>query len=100
MAKDGRVVGMCTHYIGHGHVDWLDWILVDQSFREKGVGRALINFAMKDAKKHGCHKIFCDTHPRNKPAFKFFSRMGFRKVGILRKHAFREDQIMWEKPIR
>lgn len=100
VAKDGNVVGLCTHFVGCGHVDWLDWILVDKSFRNKGLGRALMNYTIQEAKKHGCHKIWCDSNPGNKPALKFFRSMGFRKVGILRRHAFKEDEILWEKPIQ
>lgn len=100
VAKDGKIVGMVAHNDEHGHVDWLDWILVDQNFRKKGVGRALVNYAIKDAKKRGLHKIWTDCNTKNKPAIKFFSGMGFRKVGILKQHAFRQDEILWEKLIK
>ncbi|MDE1869018.1 MAG: GNAT family N-acetyltransferase [Candidatus Micrarchaeota archaeon] len=98
--KEGKIVGFCTHYPGHGHVDWLDWILVDKNLRKAGIGRALIGFVIKDAKRRGCHKIWCDSNPNNRLAFKFFTKMGFRKIGIAKRHAYREDEIFWEKQIK
>ena len=97
LAKDGNIVGLCMHYPGHGHVDWLDWLLVDKRFRKMGLGKALIDYAIKDAKKQGCHKMWCDSNPGNKPMLKFMPKIGFRKVGTLKKHAYREDEILWEK---
>ncbi len=99
VTEASRVIGFCTHFPGHGHVDWLDWLLVDGGFRKLGVGRALIDFVMQDAKKRGCHKVWCDTNPHNKNAVNFFTRMGFRRIGVAQKHAFREDEIFWEKQI-
>ena len=100
VAKEDNVVGLCEHFVGHGHVDWLDWGLVDKRFRRKGIRRAMLNYEIREAKRQGCHKVWCNTNPENKPAIKFFKRMGFRKVGILKRHAFREDEILWEKPIK
>ncbi len=100
MAKDGSAVGLCVHMEDHGHVDWLDWILVHKSFRKKGLGKAMLNYAMQEAKRHGHHKIWTDTSTKNKPAIKFFQRMGFRKIGVRKRHAFRQDEIVWEKLIK
>ncbi len=100
VAKDGSVVWLVWHNEDHGYVDWLDWILVAPAFRKKGVGRAMLNYAMQYAKRHGRHKIWTNTNPKNKLAIKFFRKMGFRRVGILKRHAFKQDEILLEKPIR
>jgi RimJ/RimL family protein N-acetyltransferase len=97
ITKEGKIVGLLTHFVGLNHVDWLDWILVDQRFRKKGLGKAMLNYAIQNAKRNGCHKIWCDTDPNNKQAIKFFKRMGFRKIGIARKHSFGQDVIFWER---
>ncbi len=97
--KEGKVVGFCVHYIGHGHVGWIDWLLVDDTLRKRGLGRALVNYAIRDAKRRGCHKVWCDSNPNNKNAKKFFTKMGFRKIGVAKRHAYGEDEIFWEKII-
>ncbi len=99
-SKDGNVVGLITQFPGFGHVDWLDWILVDRNFRGKKIGRALVKYAIQQARKHGCHKVWCVSHPNNKQVLKFSQKMGFRKVGILKKHSFQQDEILWEKLIK
>ncbi len=98
-SRDGKIVGMVAHYPGHGHVDWLDWIIIDKNYRKKGLGKAMINFTIKEAKRRGCHKIWCDTHPKNTTVNRFLKKFGFRKVGILKKHSFKDDQLIWEKII-
>ncbi len=97
--KEGKIVGMIAHYPGLGHVDWLDWIIIDKDYRRDGLGGAMMNFTIKEAKRHGCHKIWCDTHPKNTPVNGFLKKLGFRKVGILKKHSFKDDQLIWEKII-
>ncbi len=98
--RGGGIVGIATHFMGLGHVDWLDWILVSQDCRSRGIAAAMLKYAMDNAKGRGCHKVWCDSNPQNVPALRFFSRMGFRKVGVLRRHSFGQDQIIWERLIR
>ncbi len=97
LSDSNSVIGMCVHYVSHGHVDWLDWLLVDKRYRKMGIGKALMEFAIKDAKKKGCHKMWCNSNPENKPMLKFMPKLGFRKIGIAKRHAFKEDEILWER---
>jgi len=99
VAKDGRIIGMCMHFFGFGHVDWLDWRLVSRDFRRNGVGRAMLKFQIQQARRHNCHKMWADCHPKNRPIIRFFRANGFRKVGVLRKDTFKQDRMLWEKII-
>ncbi|MCL4389573.1 GNAT family N-acetyltransferase [Candidatus Marsarchaeota archaeon] len=57
VANDGKIIGLGMHYLSSGHVDWLEWLLIDKNFRRKGLGRALVNYAIRNAKMRGGHKV-------------------------------------------
>jgi ribosomal protein S18 acetylase RimI-like enzyme len=100
VSKEGDIIGISIHSNTHGHTDWSDFTIVSPRFRKKGVGRALLRYVIKEAKRHGNHKVWGNTHPKNASAIKLLKSMGFRRVGMLRKHAFKQDEILWEKLIK
>ena len=64
------------------------FLVVDKDSRGKGYGRALIEDALKDLKKHGCTSVELAVREENADAQRLYKKMGFyeytRDGGFLR----------------
>ncbi len=61
-------------------------LFVDPTWRSKGIGRALVNYAM-----NVCGATMVDVNEQNEQALGFYLKMGFRVVG-------RSERDPWGKP--
>ena len=85
---DSAVIGQCTIH----HEEWeasdhvgLLGIIIRKDFRSLGLGRKLIEFAMKEAYNKGKRKIALGTLVTNELAITLYEKLGFRRVGIRKK---------------
>lgn len=99
-----KIVGQCTIH----HDEWeasehvgLLGIIISKGFRNLGLGRELMNFALDEAKKNGKHKIVLGTLISNTTAINLYERLGFRRIGIRHKQFLMEkkyiDELLMEK---
>ncbi|MBI3744604.1 MAG: GNAT family N-acetyltransferase [Chloroflexi bacterium] len=79
----GRVVGTLALIIvpnlSHGGAPWseVENVVVEESVRGKGYGRALMEWAENEAKRQGCYKMQLQSHALRQEAHKFYERLGF-----------------------
>jgi len=59
----------------------LDEIFVLQDYREKGVGKILMDQMETIAKEKNCHRIFIESHYDHKGAHKFYETLGYANYG-------------------
>jgi GNAT superfamily N-acetyltransferase len=52
-------------------------LVVDQNFRSKGIGKKILNYLEKKAKKLGCKKFVLDSNSENKKSHSLYFREGF-----------------------
>lgn len=52
-------------------------------FRGKGIGTALLNQLLEEAKKKGIKKLSLSVDPKNRAAVHLYQRFGFIEVGIV-----------------
>lgn len=57
-------------------------ILVEHSFRHKGIGKILMNKAYEVSKNHGARAIVLETQSYNFPAISFYRALEFKIVGF------------------
>lgn len=55
-------------------------VIVDEKRRGKGIGKAMMNHAMKFAKNAGIDKIELTSHPSRIEANKLYQSLGFTKI--------------------
>lgn len=62
-------------------VAWLTALVVDESARGTGVGRALVNAVESFARAAGCERLSVTTHLDRAGAHAFYERIGFELTG-------------------
>ena len=86
----GRLsVGRDAHPASH-HVADLG-LMVAQSYRRRGVGRALLEAAVDWARSHEVSKLELHVFPHNEGAIALYDQFGFEREGYRKRHYRRPD---------
>lgn len=56
-------------------------LVVDETHRSRGVGRALVEAVEEEARTRGCELLFVTTAARRDEAHVFYERLGFEQTG-------------------
>jgi GNAT superfamily N-acetyltransferase len=82
---DGRIVGT-VHLIVIPHLGrsckpsgLLESMVVDEAYRRKGVGAALLREAQRLALEAGCYKLALSSNLARRGAHRFYSRLGWKR---------------------
>lgn len=65
-------------------------LMVSASHRRRGIGRALLDAAVKWARMVGVNKLELHVFPWNEPAIRLYERYGFEREGLRRGHYLRD----------
>ncbi len=93
--ESGKIIGTISGKHESG-VLYIGAIIVDETARNKGVGRALIARVEQFGKKLGAHKIWLTTG-KDWKAGKFYEKIGFGKTADLANHHFHHDFVIYTK---
>ncbi len=80
-----KLIGICglwfqtRHYAGKS-VE-MDHVIIDDAYRNLGIGKMLIEFISEYAKKKSCNWIELNSYVHNFPSHKFFYNQGFVAKG-------------------
>ncbi|HEY1693295.1 MAG TPA: GNAT family N-acetyltransferase [Polyangiaceae bacterium] len=80
---DGRVVGtfqlMVLRHLtwAGGRVAQVESVHVHSSERRRGIGEAMMRFAMDEGRRRGCHRLQLTSNRRRWDAHRFYERLGF-----------------------
>jgi GNAT superfamily N-acetyltransferase len=77
---DGDVVGL-TGLFDHGVSGEVEPVVVSEQFRQRGIGRALIEHVAKEATQRGYEYLSIRPVARNVAAIERFHQAGFRTLG-------------------
>jgi N-acetylglutamate synthase-like GNAT family acetyltransferase len=83
---DGELVGLASLHTSLS-VEYdepaakLSAIVVDERYRRRGIGEALVAAMEAEARRRGCCLIFLTTAECRKEAHAFYGRVGFRETG-------------------
>lgn len=96
---DGVIAGYCgiRNIAGEGEISN---VAVAESYRRKGIGRALLEYMLKEASFHEIGDCTLEVRLSNVPAIRLYESLGFKSEGI--RPGFydrpREDAlIMWKR---
>ncbi|WP_299782764.1 GNAT family N-acetyltransferase [uncultured Formosa sp.] len=82
---DDILIGICglwfstRHYIGRS-VE-LDHVYIDETYRNKGLGKQFFTWIYEYAKGKGCEAAELNTYVQNFPSHKFYYNEGFNILG-------------------
>jgi GNAT superfamily N-acetyltransferase len=83
---DGRIVGT-VHLIVIPHFSrtckpsgLLESMVVDEAYRRKGVGAALLREVQRLAHEAGCYKLALSSNLARRGAHRFYSRLGWKRT--------------------
>jgi RimJ/RimL family protein N-acetyltransferase len=91
---EGEIVGRLSvardQHPASAHVADLG-LMVAETHRRQGIGRALLEQAVAWARRHGITKLELHVFPHNGPALALYEAFGFRREGYRRRHYRRRD---------
>ena len=84
--QGGDVVGLATVHLRHtlnheAPLAQLSLLVVDETRRATGVGRALVAAVEAWAREQGCHRVVVTTALRRSDAHAFYERVGYVHTG-------------------
>lgn len=80
---EGEVVGTTVLVIlpglAHGISHWgvLEFMVVDEAYRSRGIGQALMEYAAELAQEAGCYKIMLGSNKKRTDAHRFYRSAGY-----------------------
>jgi ribosomal protein S18 acetylase RimI-like enzyme len=85
--RSGRVVGMVSllytvSTAEGGRVAWLEDLVVDPSYRGRGIGKSLLRFVIAYGRKKGLKRITLLTDMDNRKAKALYKSHGFKSSGM------------------
>lgn len=88
---DNKIVGMLTLVISRipfSKKGWLEDVVVDKNYRNKGIATKLIQYAVKVAKTEEVTSLNFTSRPERKDANRLYQHLGFEK---------RDTNMYWMK---
>ena len=87
--QEGEILGMLSLIvikIPTGYKAWIEDVVVDQSARGNGIGRALMDHALEKAKKCGVKSIDLTSKPSRESANQLYQSLGYeiRQTNVYR----------------
>lgn len=89
-AIDGDVVGyaMCQIRVPSANmypvkIFHLDDLCVDENHRKQGIGKALYQKVLEEAKENDCYEITLNAWPGNDEALHFYEKMGLKTRSVI-----------------
>jgi GNAT superfamily N-acetyltransferase len=70
--------------LSHKGLPWalVENVIVDENRRRSGVGRKLMEYAIKQAKTAGCYRVSLSSNNSRKDAHRFYEALGFKGSSI------------------
>lgn len=86
--KDGSVIGMVSILFTvstaeGGLAAWLEDLVIEPAYRNKGLGHRLVKEANKGAREAGCSRMTVLTDATNSGALRFYERHGFSRSQMI-----------------
>ncbi len=85
--KRNIVIGICGLYSMDHDTDelWLGWFGILPEYRNKGIGKIVLQALEKRAKIVGCKYIYSHVGKNNFKAMRFYEREGFERISTVLK---------------
>ena len=78
----GTIVFVILPGFAHTNRPWsvIEYVVVDEAYRSKGIGQQLMDYAADMAKAAGCYKIMLCSNKKRPDAHRFYRRIGYQQT--------------------
>ena len=76
--------------VPHAHTALLHSLFVNEEFRNKGMGKAIVEYAEKLALQDGIEILLLEVSAENRNAIPLYKKLGFEEYGLLR-NGYKKD---------
>ena len=83
MEGAGAIAGYCVVAIAANEAHLLN-LSIAAGWQRRGLGSAILQFALKLGQEHAVRRIFLEVRASNAPARALYARAGFREIGTRR----------------
>lgn len=73
--KNNKVIGCCALHVSWEDLAEIKSLAINSKYKDKGIGRLLVDVCMKEAEFLGINRVFCLTYVP-----KYFGKFGFKKI--------------------
>jgi len=85
---DGTIAGFCSLAVKNSlwqeaNIGIISEMVVDEAFRKRGIGTALLGTIIDTARQRGCRRIELDSAFHREAAHRFYAKAGFEKRAYL-----------------
>ena len=80
--EEEEVAGMLTLGCYHsptGRKAWIEDVVVDVAYRDRGIGAELVRHAIDEARRLGVEQLMLTSNPMREAANRLYQRMGFER---------------------
>lgn len=95
----GKIVGVARGARRDDETFWLGFLGVRPAYRRKGIGSALLDAFIAEARKAGARKLALLTCPTLTGATRLYSSRGFVSEGVLRSYFHGADLVCYVLPL-
>lgn len=95
-AEEGVILGLVTYVINDGI---LEIVSLDSLQENLGIGTALVEAVVREAREQGCSKVVLVTTNDNVDAMRFYQKRGFDMARLFRNAMDRSRQLKPEIPL-
>ncbi len=79
--ESGNIAGFCVLYLTPPESEIPD-IVIDKQYRNKGLGKVLLDNVIKELKSQGIDTVFLEVRVSNEPARALYEKVGFEQIGV------------------
>ncbi len=95
--ENNTIVGFALGRTDKGGLSWLSFMGVSPTHRRQGIGRKLVQAYLTESKMKGAKKVSLNTAPELKTAVKLYVDMGFVPEGLMKRHRYGVDLIVFSR---
>jgi GNAT superfamily N-acetyltransferase len=72
---------LLTNDLHEAPFGFLEDVMIEEAYRNQGIGQKLIPEIMKEAKERGCYKLIGTSRYEREGVHKFYEKLGFKDYG-------------------
>lgn len=96
---DDEIVGFAGIKIILDEADLMN-IVTKKSYRNKGIGKSLLNYIISNSKDLGLQSITLEVNENNSVAIHLYETLGFQKVGFRKNYYKNDNGLLMTKQIQ